>query len=65
MGSHGVAWVRAESGEHRGQLEDFLAMDWLQSGRPRTRGLLVNPTWVEWLMGFPARWTDLEASETP
>jgi DNA (cytosine-5)-methyltransferase 1 len=20
----------------------------------------LNPTWVEWLMGFPAGWTDLE-----
>ena len=25
----------------------------------------LNPTWVEWLMGFPAEWTDLEPSETP
>ena len=25
----------------------------------------LNPTWVEWLMGFPAGWTDLEGSETP
>ena len=25
----------------------------------------LNPTWVEWLMGFPIGWTDLEASETP
>jgi hypothetical protein len=24
----------------------------------------LNPTWVEWLMGFPTGWTDLEASET-
>lgn len=24
----------------------------------------LNPTWVEWLMGFPLGWTDLEASET-
>ena len=24
----------------------------------------LNPTWVEWLMGFPNGWTDLEASET-
>ena len=27
-------------------------------------GGLLNPTWVEWLMGFPLGWTDLEASET-
>ena len=25
----------------------------------------LNPTWVEWLMGFPTGWTDLEASATP
>jgi len=25
----------------------------------------LNPRWVEWLMGFPLGWTDLEASETP
>jgi hypothetical protein len=24
----------------------------------------MNPTWVEWLMGFPPGWTDLNASET-
>ncbi len=24
-----------------------------------------NPRWVEWLMGFPDNWTDLEASEMP
>jgi hypothetical protein len=25
----------------------------------------LNPTWVEWLMGFPIGWTDLSHSETP
>lgn len=25
----------------------------------------LNPTWVEWLMGLPIGWTDLNASETP
>jgi hypothetical protein len=25
----------------------------------------LNPTWVEWLMGFPLGWTDLGVSETP
>jgi DNA (cytosine-5)-methyltransferase 1 len=24
----------------------------------------LNPTWVEWLMGFPLGWTDLDASAT-
>ena len=25
----------------------------------------LNPNWVEWLMGYPVGWTDLEPSETP
>ena len=25
----------------------------------------LNPTWVEWLMGFPIGWTDLKPAETP
>jgi hypothetical protein len=28
-------------------------------------GGALNPTWVEWLMGFPSGWTDLKDSETP
>lgn len=28
-------------------------------------GGTLNPTWVEWLMGFPLGWTDLEDSATP
>lgn len=28
-------------------------------------GGLLNPTWVEWLMGYPAGWTDSEDSATP
>jgi hypothetical protein len=30
---------------------------------PKATGSL-NPTWVEWLMGFPLGWTDCGASET-
>jgi len=25
----------------------------------------LNPAWIEWLMGYPEGWTDLEDSETP
>jgi hypothetical protein len=25
----------------------------------------LNPTWVEWLMGFPLEWTVCEPSATP
>jgi hypothetical protein len=30
-----------------------------------TIGGSLNPTWIEWLMGFPLGWTDLEPSGTP
>ena len=35
--------------------------------RLRQRGIngQLNPVFVEWLMGFPLGWTDLDASETP
>jgi hypothetical protein len=33
-------------------------------GMTAGNGGKLNPTWVEWLMGFPLGWTDLEDSET-
>lgn len=40
---------------------------WPPSGEqlPNVVGGSLNPTWVEWLMGFPTGWTDLNALETP
>jgi hypothetical protein len=32
---------------------------------PQAIGGALNPTWVEWLMGFPLGWTALDASVTP
>lgn len=40
------------------RLEDEIAL------LPHSGGYL-NPDWIEWLMGFPHRWTDLSHSETP
>jgi hypothetical protein len=42
--------------QHRRDLDDAVAL---------TTGGPLNPTWVEWLMGFPEGWTDCEPSETP
>lgn len=39
-----------------------------QQGPTNTLGYTggqLNPTWVEWLMGFPIGWTDLNPLETP
>ncbi len=41
-------------------LEDFMG-----EADPTTIGGRLNPTWVEWLMGFPEGWTGLEDSVTP
>lgn len=43
--------------DHGAQLANQVAA----AGTPGT----LNPTWVEWLMGFPLGWTDCEPSETP
>lgn len=43
----------SKPGQRRGQLSETVA------------GGQLNPTWVEWLMGFPLGWTDLKDSETP
>lgn len=32
---------------------------------PEVIGGQLNPTWVEWLMGYPIGWTDLKDSEMP
>ena len=42
----------------KGRLEDIIAQQEGPGGQ-------LNPTWVEWLMGFPIGWTDLEHSEMP
>lgn len=64
MGTHGIAWVRAETGDHRSQLEDYLAWRWLKDGNPRVPGLQVNPEWNDWLMGFPTNHSASSVEET-
>lgn len=57
-------------------VDDAIASDWKNRGNRDYRkgrefqlqtavGGKLNPMWVEWLMGFPIGWTDLEASGTP
>jgi len=63
-GKHGIAWCRAESGEHRHNLEDWLGTLWLKEGNQRIAGMNVNPDWQDWLMGWPIGHTDLAALAT-
>ena len=45
-----------EKPRHQGQLPNRLKMMGVNGQ--------LNPTWVEWLMGYPIGWTDLNHSET-
>ena len=47
----------AERRRHSPCLESVVAMQEPNGGK-------LNPKWVEWLMGFPLGWTDLDVSET-
>ncbi|WP_221740216.1 hypothetical protein, partial [Atlantibacter subterraneus] len=47
-------------GEHRHNLEDWLAHHHILSGGLETPGLNVNPSYAEWLMKWPLGWTDLK-----
>lgn len=57
-GSGAVRLIQQKYEANEITLEEKKAM---QAGN----GGSLNPMWVEWLMGFPIGWTDLEDSETP
>ena len=38
IGTHGIAWSRAEQGNHKCNLEDYLAYLYIRNGRKRVRG---------------------------
>ena len=40
-------------------------MEFEQQAAERQVGGQLNPTWVEWLQGFPIEWTVLDVSEMP
>jgi len=50
-GQSAKSWREREKGDPTPTLPDQI-------------GGQLNPMWVEWLMGFPLGWTDLEDSET-
>ena len=52
--------VVANISNPRGNLEEAI---YLLEGRPTTG--VVNPEFVEWLMGFPRMWTELPPLATP
>lgn len=65
MGGHMVCWSRAESGEHRSQLEDYLAWLFLAAGGKRMEGANVCPRLCATIMGYPAHWLDSAMQSSP
>ena len=56
MGAHMVCWSRAESGDHRSQLEDYLAWLYMVDGGERMGGANVDPLLCATMMGYPESW---------
>jgi hypothetical protein len=64
VSTHGICWKRAVTGDHRSQIEDFLACLSLSNGGLRVSGRTVNPDFADWLMAWPEKWTVCDALET-
>lgn len=66
FGMVAALWPTPRARDWKGQTQrgQYAPGDGLCNALNVTGGSL-NPEWVEWLMGFPIGWTDLEASETP
>jgi len=61
------AWMwngKNPDGTHRNRTDQLPRKVYAVEGTAQNGGQL-NPTWVEWLMGFPTGHTDLRHSETP
>lgn len=63
MATHGICWARANS-RHKGNIEDFLAQKYLQTGGKRVKGLSVSASFVTLLMGWPQMWASLNPLAT-
>lgn len=58
MGTHMITWARAITGEHRSQLEDYLAWLYMEAGGQRMRAVNVCPRLCQTMMGYPRSWLD-------
>jgi hypothetical protein len=54
-----VIWPQSKT-----KSRDMALRETIAERSPETIGGKLNPMWVEWLMGFPLGWTDLEDQET-
>ena len=47
-------------GSHRDRTDQLPRKVYANQPQGTTQGGSLNPTWVEWLMGYPSEWTVLE-----
>ena len=69
--ANAVAWPTPNASDH---IQRKTSASWKEKGRvnyvlsnPEVTGVhggQLNPTWVEWLMGWPLEWTDLKPLAT-
>lgn len=52
--------IEARKGKHQMCLAHAVQQEELEKDPKATHGGALNPTWVEWLMGWPLGWTDLK-----
>lgn len=64
IGTHGIAWSRAEQGNHKCNLEDYLAYLYIRNGGKRVRGMCVSASFAALMMGWPQKWTSLQPLAT-
>lgn len=64
IGTHGTAWSRAEQGNHKYNLEDYLAYLYVRNGGKRVRGMCVSASFAALMMGWPQKWTSLQPLAT-
>ena len=64
IGTPGIAWSRAERGNHKCNLEDYLAYLYVRSGGKRVRGMCVSASFAALMMGWPQKWTSLKPLAT-
>lgn len=62
LGMAARLWPTPDASPHKYRLQGDSQASRSLNG---VHGGKLNPEWVEWLMGFPIGWTDLEDSETP
>ena len=47
----------------KGKPTGSLAAQMIFAENPKSEKSALNPDWVEWLMGFPHKWTDVQSGE--